>query len=158
MAEDYARRSARVILVDTADRVLLMQSGDVWFTPGGGIEAGEDTRQAAARELWEETGLRVPPQRLGPLVAETSGYADLGWSRGLFSDSFYFLRAPAGFEVDTSGFQDLESATITGYRWWTAEEVAACATVVYPYGLDALLRDLVAGRLPERPVALPWHH
>ena len=158
MTEEYARRSARVILVDTADRVLLMQSGDTWYTPGGGIEAGEDTRQAAARELWEETGLRVPPDELGPLVARTSGYADLRWARGMFSDSFYFLRAPAGFVVDTSGFQEVEAAAIDGHRWWSADEVAAAEKAVVPFELAPLLRDLLAGRVPARPVELPWHH
>lgn len=159
MTEDeYARRSARVILVDTEDRVLLMQSDDLWFTPGGGIEAGEDTRQAAVRELWEETGLRAAPEQLGPLVAETRGYADLGWSRGMFADSYYFLRAPAGFVVDTSGFQEVEADAITGHRWWTADEVAASEKAVVPWDLAPLLRGLLAGHLPATPVQLPWHH
>lgn len=158
MAEEFARRSARVILVDTADRVLLLESGDLWFTPGGGIEAGEDTRQAAARELWEETGLRVPPDGLGPLVGETSGYADLGWSRGMFSDSYYFLRAPAGFVVDTSGFQEVEAAAVTGHRWWTVDEIAAAPKSVVPWDLARLVGDLLAGRTPATPVHFPWHH
>ena len=48
--EDYARRSARVILADSAERLLLFQSEDFWFTPGGGIEPGETLEQAAIRE------------------------------------------------------------------------------------------------------------
>jgi 8-oxo-dGTP pyrophosphatase MutT (NUDIX family) len=156
--EDYARRSARVILVDRAGRLLLFQSEDFWFTPGGGIEDGETTEQAAARELWEETGLRLAPDQLGPMIAESSGYADLGWATGMFHDAYYFLRAPDGFAVDISGFQPLEASTVSGHRWWTADEVEASARKVFPWGLAPLLRDLLDGRMPGVPVRLPWHH
>jgi 8-oxo-dGTP pyrophosphatase MutT (NUDIX family) len=56
------RRAARVILLDPQDRVLLMRydggppSGSHWATPGGGLNPGEDYREAAVRELAEETG------------------------------------------------------------------------------------------------------
>jgi putative (di)nucleoside polyphosphate hydrolase len=33
-------------------------SGDFWQMPQGGIDPGEDVREAALRELWEETGVR----------------------------------------------------------------------------------------------------
>ncbi|HEY6748277.1 MAG TPA: NUDIX domain-containing protein [Mycobacteriales bacterium] len=156
--EDFSRRSARVFLVDTADRLLLFRSEDFWFTPGGGIEAGETTEQAAVRELREETGLRLAPDQLGPVVAECSGYADLGWTTGMLHDAFYFHRAPAGFTVDTSGFQPLEASTVSGHRWWTADEIEAAEKNVYPWGLAPLLRELVDGRMPTAPVRLPWHH
>jgi 8-oxo-dGTP pyrophosphatase MutT (NUDIX family) len=158
VTETWVRRSARTILVDPAGRVLLLASGERWFTPGGGIEAGETEPEAASRELWEETGLRVPPDRLGPVVARTSGYAALDWARGMFADAFYFVRAPAGFEVDTSGYEEVERATVTGHRWWTVDEVLASAAQVVPWDLGPLLRDLLAGRIPPEPVQLPWHH
>jgi 8-oxo-dGTP pyrophosphatase MutT (NUDIX family) len=156
--EDYARRSARVILVDRAGRLLLFQSEDSWFTPGGGIEDGETTEQAAARELWEETGLQIAPDQLGPMVAESSGYADLGWTSGMFHDTYYFQRAPDGFAVDISGFQPLEASMLSDHRWWTVDEVEASHMKVFPSGLAPLLRDLLAGRMPGEPVRLPWHH
>lgn len=41
---------------------------DAWQMPQGGIDAGEDARQAALRELWEETGVTAD---LVEFVAET---------------------------------------------------------------------------------------
>ncbi|MDT0265543.1 NUDIX hydrolase [Streptomyces sp. DSM 44915] len=48
------------------DRLLLVLVRDrgCWELPGGGIDPGESPRRAAARELWEETGQRLAPERL----------------------------------------------------------------------------------------------
>jgi hypothetical protein len=53
------RRAARLIALDAADRILLLQyarpNGEkFWATPGGGLEPGETFEMAAAREAAEE--------------------------------------------------------------------------------------------------------
>ncbi|MCO5992494.1 NUDIX hydrolase [Actinoallomurus rhizosphaericola] len=162
----YRRRSARVLLLDDADRVLLLRllhdhrrpkRGHYWLTPGGGVDDGEALHEAAARELQEEIGLIVAPEDLGTPVATTSGYAEFSWAKGLFRDDFFLYRVTA-HEVDTGGLQPYEVKQLTGHRWWTVDELAATTEAVYPFGLVPLLRDLLAGRRPAEPVLLPWHH
>jgi 8-oxo-dGTP pyrophosphatase MutT (NUDIX family) len=161
----YERRSGRVLLIDSADRLLLMrfpvsltdrEAGWVWLTPGGGVEAGERSEQAASRELAEEIGLQVDAAALRP-IAHTGGHADLGWAAGHFWDDFFLYRVDR-HEVDTSGMTALELGAHGGHRWWSLEELLATPEVVYPLGLTGLLAAVLAGDVPVEPVSLPWHH
>ena len=53
----------RVIVLDEENRILMVKHDHpertVWMVPGGGIEEGESSAQAAVREVLEETGLEV---------------------------------------------------------------------------------------------------
>lgn len=162
----YARRSARVLLVDAQDRVLLFSfwrdekdhsKGEMWLTPGGGVDKGEELHEAASRELWEEAGLRVPPSELLPLAARSEGHADLGWLKGRIQDN-YFLHRVSAFEVDTSHQEAWESRVMSGWRWWTVEELRVTDAEIIPPSLADLVTQLVLGGPPAEPVLLDWHH
>jgi ADP-ribose pyrophosphatase YjhB (NUDIX family) len=55
-----------VIFDATQQRVLLTRRTDNgrWCLPGGQMEPGESAAEACAREVWEETGLRIRVKRL----------------------------------------------------------------------------------------------
>ena len=53
--------SVSVLAFDETARVLLVRSAETgqWVVPGGAMEPGETPADAAVREVWEETGVRV---------------------------------------------------------------------------------------------------
>ncbi|MFC7547641.1 NUDIX hydrolase [Plantactinospora sp. GCM10030261] len=147
------RRAARVLLVDGSGRLLLLHGHDpgrpghsYWFTPGGGLEPDELPAVGAARELAEETGLRLDPTALvGPVWREVVEFSfDGRWYRQ--EQEFFTARVPV-WEVDTTGFDDIERATIDRHRWWTSAEIAATDERIYPDDLAGLVsRVLEEGR------------
>ena len=142
-AERRVRATARVIVLDDRDRMLLMRGHDPakpergawWFTVGGGIDPGETPEQAARRELREETGLVI--DELGPVVHQDHVEFELDGIQFEQSQVFFRIRTP-GFEPDPAGWDDFEVRTISGFRWWTAEELRATSDELHPAVLPEL--------------------
>ena len=69
----------RVIVLDEENRILLVRQDhperSVWMVPGGAIEEGETSAQAAAREVLEETGLQV---EIGGLIWHVEEVSERG--------------------------------------------------------------------------------
>ena len=144
------RVAGRVLLLDGLGRVLLFRGGDPdapergtwWFTPGGGLDPGESLREGAARELFEETGLRCDPSDLEGPVHDEENRFDFASVSVLQHSTFFVLRVDQ-HDVDSSGFGELEVSSIVEHRWWTREELRATSDTYYPSCLNDLL-DRVA--------------
>jgi 8-oxo-dGTP pyrophosphatase MutT (NUDIX family) len=154
------RPSARLIVRDPAGRILLFSStyegGAYWFTPGGGMKAGETPAGAAVRELAEETGYVLTEAEIGPVVATSAGqWHGYDGKRFFGADSFFFVTV-GDAPLNTDGQEDLERSLITGHRWWTVEELREAPDVILPPGLPDLVIQLLAGGFPDWPVRLPW--
>lgn len=147
---DTVRTSARVVLLDEQDRVLLMRGNDpktpdvsFWFTIGGGVEPGETLRSAAVRELWEETGHTADPTALrGPIWRRVAVFPFDG-ELIRAEELFFALRVPA-FDPKPGNLTAVERRSITDHKWCTGSDIVTLdhtGETVYPYHLDQLLPE-----------------
>ena len=127
------RRAARVLVIDAADRLLLLRGTDpgvpgprFWWTVGGGLEPGESARAGAVRELHEETGLLVAEEALvGPVHRDASSFAfDRWWVEQ--ENEFYVVRVEA-WTAGPLALEATETASIDGAGWWSLEQLRAQA-------------------------------
>lgn len=77
--------AASGVVINDASEILLQRRSDDgrWALPGGAIDPGEEPADAVIREVWEETGVTVMPERI---ISVESG-------------PDYFVRYPNGDEA-----------------------------------------------------------
>ena len=80
-----------------------------WENSGGAAKAGEDSRTAIARELWEETGIRAEPEEFELLATARD--------RNMFYDHYCLKR-----QIPVDQVVLLPGETVEA-RWVTFEEV-----------------------------------
>ena len=155
MTTPAIRQTARVVLLDRDDRVLLVRLVDRvrgatwWCTPGGGVDPGETHEQAACREIAEETGLEN--LALGPCVWTREHSGEFMGRPFRLSERIFVARVDA-FEPDASRYSDLEKLVQTETRWWRLDELEASDEAFAPTRLPALLRALLTYGPPPEPI------
>ncbi len=139
------RKAARVILFDEHNRVLLFRGIDStepdakswWFTPGGGLEPGETPREAALREVFEETGVKLLSVA-GPVFEQEMDFAFEG--EPLHQYEQFFVAHVKEITLRSDGWSELEKRMMLESRWWSLDELIATSDTVYPDELPDLVR------------------
>jgi 8-oxo-dGTP diphosphatase len=149
------REAVRAVLIDPADRVLLVRfefpSATRWALPGGGLEAGEAHVDALRRELAEELGL--VDADIGPPI----------WNRlhivpfinGQFDgqrEEIHLVRCAAFEPAPQLSWEQLNAEFVHELRWWTLAEISASDAHFVPQDLHRLVTELLRDGPPSRPI------
>jgi 8-oxo-dGTP pyrophosphatase MutT (NUDIX family) len=145
----WYRQTARVLPVDAEGRVLLLHGWDphrpdrpYWFTIGGAAEKGESMRDAAVRELYEETRISADPAQLGEPIAQNT--IEFSWAgHHIVQDQVFYAVLLESAEVSLDGLDLWERATTDTYGWLTAEDLEADGHPA-DSGIPDLIRAAVA--------------
>ena len=143
------RPTARWLILDGQGRVLLFRfvyaDGPIagttfWATPGGAVDPGETYEDAARRELFEETGLRVSDA--GPQVARRVISFRLPDGRMSRVDQRFFLLRIDAFDLSPDGWTEEERRVLAEHRWWSADDIRAASETIWPQDLADLIERL----------------
>lgn len=98
---------SKAILLNARGEVLLLRRSGTdprrpgeWDFPGGAVEAGEEINDGMAREILEETSIKVEPARLSLLFAATEAYKTESVTRLLFCTRAGEVSVRLSFEHD----------------------------------------------------------
>jgi 8-oxo-dGTP pyrophosphatase MutT (NUDIX family) len=146
------RQGVRAVVLDPADRILLVRFEDVmgswWATPGGGVDEGESDADALARELREEVGLL--DFELGPLLWTRHHWHVDPTRWGGQQERHYLVRTDA-FELAPSFTEaQLAEEGVHEARWFTLDELAT--VIAGPRRLGELVRSVIADGPPAEPL------
>ncbi|MDV9187088.1 NUDIX domain-containing protein [Streptomyces sp. SR27] len=115
VAGAVVREDGRLLAIRRADN-------GTWELPGGVLELAEAPEEGVAREVWEETGIRVQVEELTGVYKNTT--------RGIVA---------LVFRCKPSGGEERTSTESTAVEWLTPVEITARMTEVYAIRLlDAL--------------------
>ncbi len=161
--EVVRRRAVRVVLVDSAGAVLTLSTRDAtnpnfpvtWELPGGGIELGETIVEAAVREMYEETGIRIEPQDVGvPLWFREVRYLYRG-ERRIQNETIVVAKISGAQPCISLGLREpheLEDHQL--HHWWKPLDAHATTDLFYPRTLPKHLPALLAGKIVDEPMEL----
>ncbi len=147
-------------MLDGDDRVLLLEARDPadpsvtpwWELPGGGIEEGETSGEAAEREAYEETGL--VDLEMGPPVWTHHAEFDFAGIHFDQHERIHVARS-AGGDVRPAALEAIEAEAFVGWQWCPPSDLAgivAGGRRIIPDWLPDQLPSVLASGWPATPI------
>jgi len=151
------RPAARAVLLDPDDRIFLIHGRDPadasktpwWEIPGGGVDAGETSADAVARELYEEAGFA--DAEIGPVIWTQYVEFDFGGYHFESDEKIHIARCQGG-EWAPKHLEFLEAAAFDRAQWWALDDLMASEDPVLPTRLRQFLPAIIAGEIPAEPI------
>ena len=167
--EKKVRNSVKLILLNENNELLLMSTDDkgiqgkegkyngrFWQMIGGKIENGETLREAAYRELYEETGLRKEQVEVQEKPA-WYGEVDLMMHGKLTRIKQNFvLSKTSSTNVSLGNLTEEEKPVCTRLEWFSVDKIKSCPDIIYPVLLTAsrYLPAILKGNIPKNTIPI----
>src|SRR3989339_1062456 len=155
------RKAVRVLLINEKNELLLMcyENFDIstkeetknkrfWCTIGGGIEEKESLKEAAFREIYEETGIASEDINLGPIVWHSMIELKLKGILTTFDESFIVAKTRQT-HVALYNPTDDEKERVSALKWFTLNKIKESKDPIFPLTLPKLLPDILSKKYPK---------
>ena len=144
-----------VLLIRVHDEVALDAADpvrDYWITVGGGVEAGESFEQAIVREVFEETGHRIP--EAGPCVWRRRAILiDEAGVRRESDERYFWCRLPST-DLSAVNLTPIEREVIREFRWWDLRDPELSKVRIFPTHFADAARNVLLNGPPAVPLDL----
>jgi 8-oxo-dGTP pyrophosphatase MutT (NUDIX family) len=158
MPDGYWRPAARVVPLTRDGRIFLLEGSDPlrplngswWEIPGGGMEPGESSADAATREMYEECGFS--DVEIGPLIWTQHVEFDFAMYHFKSFDRIHVAWVERADAWNPQGLEALEAAAFEDGKWWDLDELLDADIRTLPDRLREFLPAIVAGDLPTEPI------
>jgi 8-oxo-dGTP pyrophosphatase MutT (NUDIX family) len=166
MRDDHGypvRNAVKIVLLNDANELLLMciddptirslgkqYGGHFWTLIGGAIEPNESIRQAAEREIFEETGFTTADVEFGAHV--WFGEMDLVlYDKPTHIRQEFLVARTKTNDPSLAHLIGREKEVVKKVEWFSLDRIINSGELIYPVRLPEYLPDVLAGRYSPEP-------